>query len=70
MANAYQLGPIGEITDSTFGGRTRYGLDVIGVIGKPLVRLDFDTQEKAERARTQMAEVAAAALQIEPLFVR
>jgi hypothetical protein len=37
MAQAYTLGSIKEIADNIFGGRTRYGFDIIGVIGKPLV---------------------------------
>jgi hypothetical protein len=70
MAGAYKLGLIKETTDAAFGGRPRYGFDVIGEIGKPLVHLAFETREQAETARTQMADIAATALLIEPLFAR
>jgi hypothetical protein len=52
MAGAYKLGLIKETTDAAFGGRPRYGFDVIGEIGKPLVHLAFETREQAETART------------------
>jgi hypothetical protein len=70
MAQAYTLGSIKEIADNTFGGRTRYDFDIIGVIGKPLVHLDYETWGQAVTARTQMADIVATALLIEPLFVR
>jgi hypothetical protein len=53
------------MADNAFGGRTRYGFDVIGVIAKPLACLDFDTRGKAEKARARLAEVVAEALLIE-----
>jgi hypothetical protein len=66
MTTIYKLGPIRQTTDATNGSR----FDVVGVIGKPLVHLAFETREQAEKARMHMAEVAATALVLEPLFVR
>jgi hypothetical protein len=70
MTAIYKLGPIKQTTDGTNGARPHYSFDVVGVIGKPLVHLAFETREQAEKARMHMAEVVATALVIEPLFVR
>jgi hypothetical protein len=41
MTTIYKLGPIRQTTDATNGSR----FDVVGVIGKPLVHLAFETRE-------------------------
>jgi hypothetical protein len=70
MKAIYKLGPIQQTSDATNGSCPHYGFEVVGVIGKPLVHLAFETREQAEKARMHMAEVVATALVIGPLFVR
>jgi hypothetical protein len=63
MTTIYKLGPIRQTTDATNGSR----FDVVGVIGKPLVHLAFETREQAEKARMHTrAAVRALAVEMIP----
>jgi hypothetical protein len=57
--NSYNLGKIDSTTD--IRGASRYGFNIIGVQGRPLVGFSFDTQEEAESAHKAMREVVASA---------
>ena len=46
--NSYNLGKIDSTTD--IRGASRYGFNIIGVQGRPLVGFSFDTQDEAEAA--------------------
>jgi hypothetical protein len=67
MPSIYMLTPVKKVTER---GRQHYSFNIVGIVGKPLVRFSFETREEAERARQQMQEAVTAALEIVPLFVR
>ena len=62
--NNYNHGRIDSTTD--IRGASRYGFNIIGVQGRPLVGFSFDTQEEAESAHKAMREVVASAKLIRP----
>ena len=65
--NNYNLGKIDSTTD--IRGASRYGFNIIGVQGRPLVCFSFDTQEEAEAAHKTMRDIVASAKLIRPHLV-
>ena len=62
--NSYNLGKIDSTTD--IRGASRYGFNIIGVQGRPLVGFSFDTQDEAEAAHKAMRDIVATAKLIRP----
>ena len=65
--NIYDLGKINSTT--AIGGATRYGFNIIGIQGRPLVGFSFDTQDEAEAAHKAMRDIVASAKLIRPHLV-
>jgi hypothetical protein len=55
----YNLGKVDSITDDE--SMLRFGFDIVGVIGRPIVSFEFDTQEEAEAAHNAMLAIVAKA---------
>jgi len=55
----YNLGKVDSITDDE--SMLRFGFSIIGVIGRPIVSFEFDTQEEAEAAHKAMQAIVAKA---------
>jgi hypothetical protein len=68
MPNIYKLTSLREYIEG--GDHNHYGFEIIGIIGKPVVRFTFETREEAEKYRQQMNDAVTAAVGVTPLFVR
>jgi hypothetical protein len=56
----YSLSKVDLITDDE--SMLRSGFSVIGVIGRPIVSFEFDTQEEAKAAHEAMQAIVAKAM--------
>ena len=66
--DVYNLGKVASTTDDARGA-LRYGFNIIGVTGRPLVTFSFDGQTEAEAAHKAMRDVVATAKLIKPHVV-
>ena len=55
----YNLGKVDSITDDE--SLLRFGFSIIGIIGRPIVSFEFETQEEAEAAHKVMLAIVAKA---------
>jgi hypothetical protein len=60
----YNLGKVALITDDA--SMLRFGFSIIGVIERPIVSFEFETQEEAEAAHKTMQVIVAKAKLITP----
>jgi hypothetical protein len=60
----YSLGKVALTTDDE--SMLRFGFSIIGVIGRPIVSFEFETQEEAEAAHKTMQAIVAKAKLITP----
>ncbi len=57
--NIYNSGKVALITDDE--SMLRFGFSIIGVIERPIVSFEFETQEEAEAAHKTMQAIVAKA---------
>jgi hypothetical protein len=60
----YNLGKVDLITDDE--SMLRFGFSIIGIIGRPIVSFEFETEEEAEAAHIAMQAIVAKAKLVTP----
>jgi hypothetical protein len=60
----YNLGKVDSIADDE--SMLGFGFSIIGIIGRPIVSFEFETQEEAEAAHKAMQAIVAKAKLIAP----
>ena len=63
--DVYNLSKVDSTIEGVIGP-LRYGFNIIGVHGRPLVTLAFETRDEAESAHKAMLEIVATAKLIKP----
>jgi len=64
--DVYNLSKVDSTIEGVIGP-LRYGFNIIGVRGRPLVTFSFETRDEAESAHNAMLQIVATAKLIKPL---